>query len=93
MGSISRDRWSVLEPLLDAALELEPSRRSAFVDGACSTDAVLRAEITALILACERGHTLLSTPATIALRVVGATGERAQHRELKCQCAGSSRAR
>ncbi|MEO8333985.1 MAG: serine/threonine-protein kinase [bacterium] len=66
MGSISRDRWTVLEPLLDAALELEPSRRSAFVDEACRKDAALRAEITALILACERGHTLLSTPATIA---------------------------
>ncbi|MEO5815800.1 MAG: serine/threonine-protein kinase [Gemmatimonadaceae bacterium] len=66
MGSISRARWSVLEPLLDAALELEPSRRSAFVDEACSTDAALRAEITALILACERGQRLLSTPATVA---------------------------
>jgi len=32
--SLSRERWSVLEPLLDAALELAPAKRSAFLDQA-----------------------------------------------------------
>jgi serine/threonine-protein kinase len=65
--SISRERWSVLEPLLDAALELGPAKRAAFVDKACPRDPVLRAELKALIVACERGDAMLSTPAALAL--------------------------
>jgi eukaryotic-like serine/threonine-protein kinase len=65
--SISRERWSVLEPLLDAALELEPAKRAAFVDSACQRDLVLRAELNALIVACERGDAMLSAPAAVAL--------------------------
>ncbi|MEO8625011.1 MAG: hypothetical protein ABI625_28260, partial [bacterium] len=66
MGSLSPERWSVLEPLLDAALELDPSMRSAFIDDACRNDLSLRIEVTALIVACERGHSLLATPAMVA---------------------------
>jgi eukaryotic-like serine/threonine-protein kinase len=65
--SITRERWSVLEPLLDAALELEPAKRAAFVDKACQRDPVLRSELKALIVACERGDEMLSAPAAVAL--------------------------
>ena len=65
-GSLSRERWSVVEPLLDAALDLEPSERSAFLDDACLRDAVLRAEVAALLLACERGDAILARPAVVA---------------------------
>ena len=60
---LSRERWAVVEPLLDAALELEPTERSAFVDSACRGDTGLRAEVRALLAACERGDTLLARPA------------------------------
>lgn len=66
VGSLSRERWRVLEPLLDAALELEPSQRSAFLDDACRGDAALRAEVKMLLLACEREDTILSTSASVA---------------------------
>ncbi|MEP7000395.1 MAG: serine/threonine-protein kinase, partial [bacterium] len=66
MGSLSPERWSVLEPLLDAALELDPSLRAAFIDDACRNDLSLRIEVTALIVACERGNSLLATPAVVA---------------------------
>ena len=65
LGALSRDRWRLLEPLLDAALELEPARRAAYVDRACGGDLPLRAELKALIDACELGAKILETPAVI----------------------------
>jgi len=66
LGSLSRERWNVLEPLLDEALELEAERRSGFLDEACRGDTSLRAEIDALIAACEKGDEILSAPAAVA---------------------------
>ncbi|HEY2376354.1 MAG TPA: serine/threonine-protein kinase [Gemmatimonadaceae bacterium] len=65
LGSLSRERWHVLEPLLDAALELEPGLRPAFLDDACRGDPALRADLRSLIASCEMGTTILSTPAAI----------------------------
>jgi eukaryotic-like serine/threonine-protein kinase len=65
LGSLSRDRWAVLEPLLDAALELEAARRSAFLDEACGGDTALRAEVGALLEACEQGEGMLAMPAAV----------------------------
>ncbi len=42
-ASFSRERWDEVEPLLDAALELEPEERGAFLDEACRDDPALRA--------------------------------------------------
>ena len=66
LGSLSRERWNELEPLLDAALELEPTVRPAFLDEVCRDDAALRAELGALVVACEMGDTILSDPAAVA---------------------------
>jgi len=66
LGAVSRERWRVLEPLLDAALELEPSERAAFLEDACGHDVTLIAELSALLKACERAEELLSAPAAIA---------------------------
>ena len=62
---LSRERWAVVEPLLDAALELEPTERPAFIDGVCRGDATLRAEVRALLTACELGDTILEQPAVV----------------------------
>ena len=64
-GSLSRDRWKTLEPLLDAALELEPRQRAAFLDSACHGDKALRAEVESLLAACELGTGILETPAAV----------------------------
>lgn len=66
MASLSRDRWQVLEPLLDAALELPVERRAKFVDQACLGDVALRADLEALLLACENSDSMLCTPAAVA---------------------------
>ena len=43
LGSLSRERWNMLEPLLDEALELDAEHRSTFLDEACRGDLALRA--------------------------------------------------
>jgi serine/threonine-protein kinase len=72
-AQLSRERWSQVEPLLDAALELEPTRRSAFLDETCRTDPALRAEVAALLLACDRGRGILAAPATVTYAPLLAT--------------------
>jgi len=62
---LSRERWAVVEPLLDAALELEPTERPSFVDDVCRGDAALRADVHALLMACELGDTILAQPAVL----------------------------
>jgi eukaryotic-like serine/threonine-protein kinase len=66
LGSLSRERWKMLEPMLDAALELDPRKRKVFLNNACRGDSGLRAEIDSLLIACDRGTEILSTPAAIA---------------------------
>ena len=65
LGTLSRERWQMLEPLLDEALELEPGDRTAFVDAACAEDAELREELRALVASCELGATILAMPAAV----------------------------
>ncbi len=65
-GTVSRERWKKLEPILDAALELPTSERSEYLDHACAGDAEMRAELNALLIACEHSDSLLSAPAALA---------------------------
>src|SRR5262245_13558930 len=46
------DRWQQIEKLYHSALELDESRRKAFLDHACSGDQELRREVESL-LSCE----------------------------------------
>ena len=57
------DRWSELAPLLDAALDLEPSERPAFLDRACAGDAKLRDALEALLAECARTDRLFAAGA------------------------------
>src|SRR5690348_10864559 len=65
LGSLSREHWRQLEPLLDSALELEPGLRRAFLDEACRGDPSLRDDLRSLVAACELGTTILAAPAAI----------------------------
>jgi len=66
LASLSHERWKLLEPLLDDALELEPERRPEFLDAVCRDDAELRAELGSLLAACDKGDTILADPAAVA---------------------------
>ena len=81
-ASFSRERWDEVEPLLDAALELEPEERGAFLDEACRDDPALRADVSALLMACDLGSTLLAEPAALAYAPLLADPERAMPRVL-----------
>jgi serine/threonine-protein kinase len=66
LGMLSRVRWNVVEPLLDAALELSPEERPAFLEDVCRDDQPLRAELLGLLAACELGDSILAEPAAVA---------------------------
>jgi serine/threonine-protein kinase len=48
------ERWKQIEDLCQAALELAPEKRAAFLAQACSDDAQLRGEVQPLS-GCGRG--------------------------------------
>jgi eukaryotic-like serine/threonine-protein kinase len=49
MTQLDRDRWQVLEPLLDRALELAPEERSLWLEELSGESPVLAADLTALL--------------------------------------------
>jgi serine/threonine protein kinase/TolB-like protein len=53
----------VLEPLVDAAVELPSEARRAFIDETCRDDPALRAELSALVAEIDRRDPLLDRPA------------------------------
>ena len=44
------ERWNRIDQLLDAALELSPDKRAAFLDQACAGDEEMRKELEDLCL-------------------------------------------
>ncbi|HEX2250310.1 MAG TPA: protein kinase [Gemmatimonadales bacterium] len=66
LNALVRERWQEVESLLDAALDLEPDRRAAFLNAACDSDPALRAEVERLLRSCERAEGLLPKPAAEA---------------------------
>lgn len=51
------ERWGQIEKLFYSAIELEPDKRSAFLDGACAGDDALRYDLQTLLAAHERPET------------------------------------
>src|SRR5208283_3986527 len=47
------ERWQQIRDVLEKALELTPGQRSAFLDGACLSDASLRQQVETLLAASE----------------------------------------
>ena len=56
MGSISRDRWRILSPYLDEALEIAPAARPSWLASIRSRDAALAADLDALLVEHEAMH-------------------------------------
>ncbi len=63
MAAPSLERWAVIEPLLDGALDLPPESRSAFIADASSTDSALRLEVERLLDAIVRADSLIEDSA------------------------------
>ena len=62
MSKMTPDRWQQLKELFDTAVELDPLKRGAFLDGACANDAALRAEVE-LLLKHHTAGSFLENPA------------------------------
>ncbi len=57
------ERWREVEQLYRSALEIEESRRSAFLDGVCGGDLSLRREVDSLLVEETSAEHFLETPA------------------------------
>ena len=78
MSSVGPEGWRRIEQLLDAALDLPPAERDAFLSDACGGDAVLRLEVQSLLDASERSAEFLERPvAELAAPLVGQLTPRA----------------
>jgi serine/threonine protein kinase/Tol biopolymer transport system component len=55
-------QWQQIDQLLEAALELTPAERAAFLDQACAADEVLRREVESLLAAHEQAGSFIETP-------------------------------
>ena len=62
MGAPRRDRWAVLDPLFDQALDLPPDRRREFLRSACGGDPELLEELEKLLHAAQMSDDLLAGP-------------------------------
>ncbi len=60
------DRWREIEEVLDAALDLPPAERSAFLDERCAEDVELRAEVERLLANSELPTPLPASPLDLA---------------------------
>lgn len=79
------ERYERLNRLVDAALDLDPLRRAAFLDEVCAGDAELRAEAEALIAADETGGDFLSESAVSVI-----ARDAASHLEKQASRAGGT---
>jgi eukaryotic-like serine/threonine-protein kinase len=57
------ERWQQIEKLCQSALELEESRRTAFLEKACAGDKELRREVESLLKFDTRGDQFIEQPA------------------------------
>ena len=60
---MSDERWTIVDRLLDAALEREPPERSAFLDDACADDEALRREVESLLASHDEAGDFIASPA------------------------------
>ena len=58
------ERWADVGRLFDAAQELPPESREAFLEGQCDGDADLKAEVGSLLASLDEAESFLERPAT-----------------------------
>jgi serine/threonine-protein kinase len=63
MPNMKPERWNHVDRLLDAALELPPDKRAAFLDKACAGDEELRKELDLLLASDDGAQSFLEKPA------------------------------
>ena len=74
------ERSRKIEALYEAALGLEPARRTAFLKDACGSDEALRREVESLLVSDENAGSFLEVPLLGRLPEVG---QRVSHYEIQ----------
>jgi serine/threonine-protein kinase len=78
---MTSERWARIQDIFDAALELTPDARAAFVDSACGEDADLRHEVVSLLDAfAETGPIDVLASELVAPMIAGLPDEAAGRR-------------
>src|SRR5262249_32802960 len=62
-GSMDAERWQKIERVFHAALQADPSRRSAIIEDSCSGDESLRGEVESLLAHHADADTFIERPA------------------------------
>src|SRR5262245_21342599 len=57
------ERYAKVEELFDAALDVPPDERASFLDRACGSDPLLRAEVESLLDAYQKAEAFIETRA------------------------------
>jgi serine/threonine protein kinase len=57
------ERFKKVDDIFDAALELEPVKRAAYLQQVCGSDSDLRREVESLLLTCKEVGNFIQTPA------------------------------
>ena len=79
---MNHERWTLIDRLLDEALEREPAERDAFLQAACAGDEALGREVRSLLAHHEDGR-FLETPAVGLLQsAAGASSRTFVNRQL-----------
>jgi hypothetical protein len=65
MSNFDPRPWRRLSPILDAALELPPEQRAAYLDEVCAGDSRLRAAAESLLVAADQATGFLDRPAPV----------------------------
>jgi serine/threonine protein kinase/N-acetylneuraminic acid mutarotase len=60
---MNRDHWQQIDEFFQAAVELEPGKRAAFLDEACAGDPALRGRVEAMLAADADEWDLIDSPA------------------------------
>ena len=63
MEHLTPERWAQVEAILDKAIKLSPSERTAFLNDACADTPTLRTEVEALLAADAEGGLFLEEAA------------------------------
>src|SRR5712664_893375 len=71
MSNFDPGPWRRLSPILDAALELRPEQRAAYLDAACAGDSRLRAAAESLLAAADQATGFLDQPAPVPADLFG----------------------
>jgi eukaryotic-like serine/threonine-protein kinase len=59
---MNKDQWARVKELFGTALEIEPTRREAFLRDACGTDEALHSEVESLLRALDQSNLFPETP-------------------------------